>query len=154
MARRQALVARESAPEDVARGAPVLVGHSAQVVAGVAAMVAQAAPGVPVEVAGGLSGERLGTSGPDVLAALQRALGASAGRGVVVLLRRGRAALALDIALDELDAPERAAVRVTEAPFLEGAVVGAVAAAGGADVNVVVAAAEGAMRMPKLPHRG
>jgi phosphoenolpyruvate---glycerone phosphotransferase subunit DhaM len=153
MARRQALVALQSAPEDVAMVALVLVGHSAQVVAGIAAMVAQAAPGVRVEVAGGLSGERLGTSGPDVLAALRRALAASAGRGVVVLLDLGSAALALDIALDELDPHERAAVRVTEAPFLEGAVVGGVAAAGGADVDVVIAAAEGAMRMPKLPHR-
>ena len=46
----------------------VLVGHSAEVVAGLAAMVRQAAPGVPVETAGGLSGGRLGTSGPDVAA--------------------------------------------------------------------------------------
>ena len=102
----------------------VLVGHSAEVVAGLAAMVRQAAPGVPVETAGGLSGGRLGTSGADV---------------------------AIDIALDELDPADRARVRVTEAPFVEGAVVGGVASAGGADADVVVAAAEGAMRMPKLP---
>ena len=129
----------------------VLVGHSAEVVAGLAAMVRQAAPGVPVEVAGGLSGGRLGTSAPDVAAALRRALEAARGEGVVVLLDLGSAALALDIALDELDAADRARVRVTEAPFVEGAVVGGVASAGGADADVVVAAAEGAMRMPKLP---
>jgi PTS hybrid protein len=129
----------------------VLVGHSAEVVRGLAAMVRQAAPGVPVEVAGGLSGGRLGTSGPDVAAALRRALDATRGRGVVVLLDLGSAALALDIALEDLDPADRARVRVTEAPFVEGAVVGAVAAAGDADADVVVAAAEGAMRMPKLP---
>ena len=132
----------------------VLVGHSAEVVAGLAAMVRQAAPGVPVETAGGLSGGRLGTSGPDVAAALRRALEASRGAGVVVLLDLGSAALALDIALDELDdEADRARVRVTEAPFVEGAVIAGVASAGGGDAGVVVAAAEGAMRMPKLPAR-
>lgn len=129
----------------------VLVGHSAEVVSGLAAMIRQAAPGVPVEVAGGLSGGRLGTSGPDVHAALVRALDAARGAGVVVFLDLGSAALALDIALDDLPADARARVRVTEAPFVEGSVIAGVAAAGGADADVVVVAAEGAMRMPKLP---
>jgi dihydroxyacetone kinase DhaKLM complex PTS-EIIA-like component DhaM len=129
----------------------VLIGHSAQLLDGLAAMVRQAAPGVPVEVAGGLSGGRLGTSGPDVATALRRALDAAAGDDVVVLLDLGSAALALDIALDDLDGAERERVRVTEAPFVEGAVIAGVAAAGGGNARVVIAAAEGAMRMPKLP---
>ena len=129
----------------------VLVGHSANVVAGLSAMVRQAAPGVPVEFAGGLSGGRLGTSGPAVAEALRRALEATRGDGVVVFLDLGSAALALDIALEELGDDARARVRVTEAPFVEGAVVAGVAAAGGADITAVIAAAEGAMRMPKLP---
>ena len=129
----------------------VLVGHSAEVVAGLSAMVRQAAPGVPIEAAGGLSGGRLGTSSLDVLVALRRALLAAGADGVVVLLDLGSAALALDIALDGLDADERSRVRITEAPFLEGAVLGAVAAAGGGHAQGVVAAAEGALRMPKLP---
>jgi dihydroxyacetone kinase DhaKLM complex PTS-EIIA-like component DhaM len=112
--------------------------------------VRQAAAAVPVETAGGLSGGRLGTSGPDVAVALRRCLD-QAREGVVVFLDLGSAALALDIALEDLDAAELGRVRVTEAPFVEGAVVGAVAAAGGAGLEVVVAAAEGAMRMPKLP---
>jgi PTS hybrid protein len=132
----------------------VLVGHSAEVVAGLAAMVRQAAPGVPVAVAGGLSGGRLGTSAPDVAAALRRVLAASGRDAVVVLLDLGSAALALDIALEELESEDRARVHVTAAPFVEGAIVGAVAAAGGAEADVVVAAAEGAMRMPKLPRDG
>jgi PTS hybrid protein len=128
----------------------VLVGHSAAVVEGIAAMVRQAAPTVPVEVAGGLSGGRLGTSAPDVERALRRALGASLD-GVVVLLDLGSAALALDLALEALEPADRDRVRVTEAPFVEGAVVAGVAAAGDGDLDLVVAAAEGAMRMPKLP---
>ena len=129
----------------------VLVGHSAQLVDGLAEMVRQAAPGVPVEVAGGLAGGRLGTSGPQVAEALRRALGAAGDDAVVVLLDLGSAALALDIALDDLDPAARARVRVTEAPFVEGAVIAGVAAAGGGDAAVVIAAAEGAMRLPKLP---
>ena len=129
----------------------VLVGHSASLVEGLAAMVRQAAPGVPVETAGGLSGGRLGTSGPAVAGALRRALAAAGEAGVVVLLDLGSAALALDIALGELGDEARSRVRVTEAPFVEGAVIAGVASAGGGDAGVVVAAAEGAMRMPKLP---
>ena len=48
-----------------------------------------------------------------------------------MLLDLGSAALAVDIALDGLAAPDRALVRVTEAPFVEGAILAAVAAAGG-----------------------
>ncbi|MDP2350272.1 MAG: hypothetical protein Q8M74_03845 [Chloroflexota bacterium] len=129
----------------------VLVGHSADVVRGLQAMVRQAAPGVPVEGAGGLSGGRLGTSGPDVAAALRWALEQAGGSGVVVLLDLGSAALALDIALEELPDAERALVRVTEAPFVEGAVLAGVAASGGAEVDTVVLAAERASQVQKLP---
>jgi dihydroxyacetone kinase DhaKLM complex PTS-EIIA-like component DhaM len=86
----------------------------------------------------------------NVAAALRRAIVASGTSGVVVLLDLGSAALALDIALDGLDAPDRALVRVTEAPFVEGAVLAAVASSGGADLDAVVTAAEGAAMMHKL----
>jgi PTS hybrid protein len=59
--------------------------------------------------------------------------------------------MAVDLALDELDRADRALVRVTEAPIVEGAVLAAVAAAGGAGVDAVAAAAERARTMPKLP---
>lgn len=129
----------------------VLVGHSAEVVRGLATMIRQAAPHVPVETAGGLVGGRLGTSGDAVSAALRLGLETSGGDGVVVLLDLGSAALALDIALEGLTAAEAARVRVTEAPFVEGAVLAAIAAAGGADLATVVRAAEGAAALPKIP---
>lgn len=128
----------------------VLVGHSVDVVRGLLAMVRQAAPDVPIDGAGGLSGGRLGTSGVNVASALRRAIDASGTAGVVVLLDLGSAALALDIALDGLDAQDRALVRVTAAPFVEGAVLAAVASSGGADLDAVVTAAEGAAMMHKL----
>lgn len=129
----------------------VLVAHSADVVRGVMAMVAQAAPGVPVGGAGGLSGGRLGTNGFEVADALRRVLGASGVEGVLVLLDLGSSSMAVDLALDELDPTEKALVRLTEAPLVEGAVLAAVAAAGGAGMDAVAAAAERARAMPKLP---
>lgn len=129
----------------------VLVGHSADVVRGLAAMIRQAAPHVPVETAGGLVGGRIGTSGDAVATALRVGLETSRGDGVIVFLDLGSAALALDIALEGLTAREAERVRVTEAPFVEGAVLAAIAAAGGADLDAVVLAAEGAAALPKIP---
>ena len=129
----------------------VLVAHSADVVRGVVAMVAQAAPGVPVDGAGGLSGGRLGTNGLEVVDALRRVLAASGRDGVLVLLDLGSASLAVDLALDELDPADRVLVRLTEAPFIEGAVLAAVTAARGVGMDAVAAAAERASTMPKLP---
>ena len=129
----------------------VLVAHSADVVRGVVAMVAQAAPGVPVDGAGGLSGGRLGTNGLEVADALRRVLAANGRDGILVLLDLGSASMAVDLALDELDRADRGLVRLTEAPIVEGAVLAAVAAAGGAGIDAVAAAAERACSMPKLP---
>jgi dihydroxyacetone kinase phosphotransfer subunit len=129
----------------------VLVAHSADVVRGVMAMVAQAAPGVPVDGAGGLSGGRLGTNGLEVADALRRVLAATDHEGVLVLLDLGSASMAVDLALDELDPADRALVRLTEAPLVEGAVLAAVASAGGAGLDAVAAAAERGSSMPKLP---
>jgi PTS hybrid protein len=129
----------------------VLVAHSADVVRGVVAMVMQAAPDVPVDGAGGLSGGRLGTNGLEVAGALRRVLEANGRDGILVLLDLGSASMAVDLALDELDRADRALVRVTEAPIVEGAVLAAVAAAGGASVDAVAAAAERARTIPKLP---
>lgn len=129
----------------------VLVAHSADVVRGVVAMVTQAAPGVPVDGAGGLSGGRLGTNGLEVGDALRRVLAANGRDGILVLLDLGSASMAVDLALDELDPADRMLVRLTEAPFIEGAVLAAVTAAGGAGLDAVAAAAERAAAMPKLP---
>jgi PTS hybrid protein len=129
----------------------VLVAHSADVVRGVVAMVMQAAPDVPVDGAGGLSGGRLGTNGLEVAGALRRVLEANGRDGILVLLDLGSASMAVDLALDELDRADRALVRLTEAPIVEGAVLAAVAAAGGAGVDAVAAAAERARTLSKLP---
>lgn len=128
----------------------VLVAHSPELVAGLAAMVRQAAPGVAVSTAAGTERGSLGTSAPAVSVALREALEHSS-EGCVLLLDLGSAGLSVEIALEELPPADRARVRVTGAPLVEGAVLAAVEADSGADLDAVVAAAERAASMPKLP---
>jgi PTS hybrid protein len=128
----------------------VLVAHSADLVQGLAAMIGQAAPAVPVETAGGLSEGRLGTSAPDVEAAIRRCL-LSAPGGALVLLDLGSAGMAVDLALEALAVADRDRVCVTEAPLVEGAVHAAVEAATGADRAAVASAAEAGGRAAKFP---
>jgi len=128
----------------------VLVGHSPLVLRGLRAMLAQAAPGVPVGVAGGTDLGALGTSAPLILAALRSILG-EASDGVVVMLDLGSAALALEMALDDLEPAEKVRVRVSRGALVEGAVRAAVEAAGGGGLASVLAASETPPGTDKLP---
>jgi dihydroxyacetone kinase DhaKLM complex PTS-EIIA-like component DhaM len=111
-------------------------------------MVTQVAgPEVAVAIAGGTADGRLGTSAPAITAAIRAVLGTA---GVLVLLDLGSAAMSLEIALEDLSADERARVRVSEAPLVEGAVTAAVQASTGASLDEVEAAAAGAIGMTKL----
>lgn len=128
-----------------------LVGHSRELLRALRAMMAQAAPAVPVVTAGGTVTGSLGTSSPGILEALRAALRASEGDGVVVLFDLGSAALALEIALEELPDLERARIAVSDGPLVEGAVRAAVEAAGGAPLAQVCAVADGERAAAKLP---
>ena len=116
----------------------ILVSHSGTLVDGLRDMVAQVAGAdVPVATAGGTEDGRLGTSAPRIAEAVRFVL--------------DRAALSLELALEDLTTTDRQRVRVTEAPLVEGAVLAAVQASVGATTAEVVAAAESAATMPKLP---
>ena len=129
----------------------VLVSHSGTLVDGLREMVAQVAgDDVPVATAGGTEDGRLGTSAPRIAAALRVVLDGGAD-AVLVLLDLGSAALSLEIALEDLDDDDRGRVRVSEAPLVEGAILAAVQASIDASIDDVVAAAEGAATMAKLP---
>jgi dihydroxyacetone kinase DhaKLM complex PTS-EIIA-like component DhaM len=128
-----------------------LVGHSAELLRALRAMVAQAAPAVPVATAGGTGTGSLGTSSPGILEALRAALRASEGEGVLVLFDLGSAALALEIALEELDDHDRGRIAVSDGPLVEGAVRAAVEAAGGASLARVRAVADAERATAKLP---
>jgi len=128
-----------------------LVGHSGELLRALRLMVAQAAPAVPVATAGGTATGSLGTSSPGIEEALRAALRASDGEGVVVLFDLGSAALALEIALEELPDDDRARIAVSDGPLVEGAVRAAVEAAGGASLAQVCAAADAERATAKLP---
>ena len=129
----------------------VLISHSGTLVEGLRDMVAQVAGAdVPVATAGGTQDGRLGTSAPDIAAAIRNTLAAGAD-DALVLLDLGSAALSLEVALEELDDADRGRVRVSEAPLVEGAILAAVQASIGASIDDVVAAAEAAATMAKLP---
>jgi PTS hybrid protein len=129
----------------------VLISHSGTLVEGLREMVAQVAgDDVPVATAGGTQDGRLGTSAPQIAAAIHEALDAGAD-DALVLLDLGSAALSLELALEDFDPVDRARVRITEAPLVEGAVLAAVQASIGGSIDEVAAAAEGAATMAKLP---
>ena len=129
----------------------VLISHSGKLVEGLRDMVAQVAgEDVPVATAGGTEDGRLGTSAPNIAAAIRSTLERGAD-DALVLLDLGSAALSLELALDELDDLDRARVRISEAPLVEGAILAAVQASVGASIDEVAAAADGAATMAKLP---
>ncbi len=127
-----------SAPVSVAL---VLVSHSRELAQGAAELAAQMAPGVVILPAGGTPAG-LGTSFDLVSEQLAEATGG--GRAAVVLTDLGSAVLTAEAVLDLADEDVVARVRLADAPFVEGAVAAAVAAFGGAGLEAVRAAAEGA----------
>lgn len=127
----------------------VIVSHSAKLADGVVELAAQMAPGVPVVAAGGLPDGGIGTDFAAVSAALAAA---ERGSGVVLLFDLGSAEMTADMAVEALADPTRAVV--AQAPLVEGAVAAAVAAAGGADLAGVAAAATGAEPGARQPVGG
>ena len=127
-----------SAPASVAL---VLVSHSRELAQGAAELAAQMAPGVVILPAGGTPAG-LGTSFDLIFESLVEAT--DGGRAAVVLTDLGSAVLTTEAVLDLADEDVVARVRLADAPFVEGAVAAAVAAYGGADLEAVRAAAEGA----------
>jgi phosphoenolpyruvate---glycerone phosphotransferase subunit DhaM len=129
----------------------VLVSHSSQITDGLRDMVSQVAgTDVPIATAGGTEDGRLGTSAPRIAAAIRSTFQAGAD-AALVLLDLGSAALSLELALEELDEADRARVRVSEAPLVEGAVLAAVQASVGASLDEVAEAASGAATLQKMP---
>jgi dihydroxyacetone kinase phosphotransfer subunit len=126
----------------------VLVSHSARLVEGLREMVAQVAgDDVPVNTAGGTEDGRLGTSAPLIAEAIRATLARA--EQVLVLVDLGSAVLSLELALDDLDPADRDRIRISEAPLVEGAIVAAVQASVGSDIDEVAEAALGARAMAK-----
>jgi phosphoenolpyruvate---glycerone phosphotransferase subunit DhaM len=132
---------------EVERVGIVLVSHSAALAAGTADLARQVGGGeVAIVPAGGTDDGGLGTSIGKIRQALAAADG---GAGVVVLPDLGSSVLTVRALLaDGEGVPEPLAL--ADAPFVEGAVAAAIAAAVGGDVKAVARAAEEARHARKL----
>lgn len=125
----------------------VLVSHSAALAEGAAELAGQMSGGqVRIVAAGGTDDDRLGTS----IDKVRHALGvADTGAGVLVLPDLGSSVLTMRTLLEE-DESLPSPLEVADAPFVEGAVAAAVAAAVGGDIKAVLGAAEEARHARKL----
>jgi PTS hybrid protein len=127
----------------------VVVSHSAQIAAGTVELARQmAGDDVHIEAAGGMPDGSLGTDAAEIMVAISAA---NSGAGVLVLMDLGSAVLATQTALELLGDDVAAHVRLSGGPLVEGAVVAAVQASIGDDLAAVLAAAEEAASLPKIP---
>jgi dihydroxyacetone kinase DhaKLM complex PTS-EIIA-like component DhaM len=106
-----------------------------------------AGPELRLEGTGGTADGSLGTDAMAIMAAIQAVDG---GAGVVVLADLGSAVLATHTALEMMDPEAAARVRLSRGPLVEGAVVAAVQASIGDDLDTVLASADAAAGLDKL----
>lgn len=118
----------------------VIVSHSAKVAEGAADMVRQmVGEEVPLAWTGGNSAGGLGTDFAAIGAAIDRAWSEA---GVAILVDLGGAETNSEMAVEALPDNRRDKVVICNAPVVEGAVVAAAEAAGGAPLSVVRRTAE------------
>lgn len=131
----------------------VVVSHSRALANAALDLAREMVPGQPVriEVAAGLDDSTLGTDAVAVKEAIEAVDGPD---GVVVLMDLGSAVLSAELALDLLDDPAvRERVVLSAAPIVEGLVVAAVAASGGAARDEIAAEAAASL-LGKQSHIG
>jgi phosphoenolpyruvate---glycerone phosphotransferase subunit DhaM len=118
----------------------VIVSHSALVAEGAADMVRQmVGDEVPLAWCGGNPEGGLGTSVEAIMSAIDRAW---SDRGVAILVDLGGAETNSEMAIEMLDGNRASKVVVCNAPVVEGAVMAATEASGGATLAEVRATAE------------
>ncbi|HEX8983382.1 MAG TPA: dihydroxyacetone kinase phosphoryl donor subunit DhaM [Ktedonobacterales bacterium] len=125
----------------------VIISHSQRLAEGVAELAGQMTRGeVKILAAGGTDSGELGTS----LEKVQRALAeADSGEGILILMDLGSASMVATMALEQLPEEQRARVRLSDAPLVEGAVVAAVEASIGSTLDQVASTAKEATTMDK-----
>lgn len=125
----------------------VIVSHSAKAAEGIKELAEQMSGAEDsIIAAGGLEDGSIGTDAVRIMEAVKKA---DKGDGVVILADLGSAVLSSSLAIELLgdDAAER--VKIADAPILEGAIIAAVQASIGDNIEDVLAAAEEARNLPK-----
>jgi phosphocarrier protein FPr len=147
----ESTAANASATDTESRVGLVVVSHSRALARAAVALAGEMLHGraLKIEVAAGLDGTTFGTDAVSIMEAIERADGPA---GVVVLMDLGSAVLSAELALDLLqDSSIRDRVTLSPAPLVEGLIVAAVAAAGGASRAEVATEARDAV-MGKAAH--
>jgi len=124
----------------------VLVSHSRALALAVRELViSMSGPKLPIAIAAGTGQERaeLGTDATEILEGINAVMSEE---GVLILLDIGSAILSAETALGFLDEAQRAKVRCSGAPFVEGAVAAGVLATLGSSLEEVSREAEKALR--------
>ena len=122
----------------------LIVSHSPQIASGIKDLADQVTGGsVAISTAGGTHDGRLGTS-PDLIRAAFEAIAGP--DGVLVLMDLGSAVLSAETALEDVRFP----VRLSNAPLVEGAVLAAVEALAGSNLQRTAEAADRARELHKL----
>jgi phosphoenolpyruvate---glycerone phosphotransferase subunit DhaM len=130
----------------------VVVSHSAKIAEGVVELASPMAKRVRILAAGGADDGGIGTDATMIAEAIAAA---DEGDGVLVLVDLGSAVLSAQLAIDEfVGEATRGRVRIAEAPVVEGAVIGAIQANTGSDLDQVDQAARGAATMVKVKSEG
>ncbi len=118
----------------------VIVSHSPLVAKGTSDMVRQmVGDSVPLSWCGGNPEGGLGTNAAGILAAIEAAW---SDHGVAVFVDLGGAETNSEMAIEMLGEPRSGMVAICNAPLVEGAVIAAAEASGGASLAKVVATAE------------
>jgi dihydroxyacetone kinase phosphotransfer subunit len=126
----------------------VLVSHSHLLSAGLQEMAIQMSRNmVKIAAAGGVDDETVGTNAERIQAAIQEVYSPD---GVLVLFDLGSALLSTQMAIEMFPLKQQAHIKLSNAPMVEGAIVAAVEASLGHDLEQVNIAAEAAKDMQKI----
>ena len=118
----------------------VIVSHSPLIARGTADMVWQmVGDEVPLAFCGGNSDGELGTSVEKIAAAIELAWSEA---GVAILVDLGGAETNSEMAIEIIGEPRASRIRICNAPIVEGAIMAATEASGGASLETVVATAQ------------
>ncbi len=122
----------------------VIVSHSQKLAEGVKELAEMMARDAQIAAAGGLDDGMLGTSYEKITLAVEEVCGQD---GAVILMDMGSAVMTAELVQENL---KDDMVKLVDCPLVEGAVLAAIAANGGADVAEVARQAETARQMTKL----
>ena len=122
----------------------VIVSHSQKLAEGVKELAEMMGRDVQIAAAGGLDDGMLGTSYGKIMMAVEDVCGRD---GAVILMDMGSAVMTAELVQENLKDDQ---VKLVDCPLVEGAVMAAIAAAGGADVREVARQAQAGREMMKL----